>query len=224
MGLSAKNQTLAAHFIQLKADVKAEMQRRCRSGSLIGYAGTDYDYTVEPIAGGQALIEHINKIIEPMNAISSTGIDSNQAVGSQIKELESIQDKLDAHESIAMGYGVTSDCAAGCSGLCSSGCWNSCSGCGGACSNSCSGTCDSTCSSCSADCASGCSNTCSGTCSGTCSTCANNCSSCGGSCSSDCTGGCSGECYGSCSGGCYTGCQGTCQGKCTTTCTGTLTH
>ena len=43
MSLSAKEQCLAQEMVDLKARVKAEMQRRCRNGTLVAYAGTDAD-------------------------------------------------------------------------------------------------------------------------------------------------------------------------------------
>ena len=63
MALASKNQTLASDFVSLKARVKSEMLRRCHAGSLKGYAGTDYEYTVQPEKGGQLLSEHVNKIV-----------------------------------------------------------------------------------------------------------------------------------------------------------------
>ena len=47
------------------------MNRRCRNGSLVAYAGTNYDYTTPLEAGGKINLEHVNKIIEPLNAITS---------------------------------------------------------------------------------------------------------------------------------------------------------
>lgn len=206
MALSAANQILAADFVALKARVKAEMERRCQEDSLAAYASTEYDYTVEPTQGGQALIEHINKVVEPINAISDTGIDSEQVAGAQLKALDDLDTALSAHELIPM-KGSGTDCSGGCAGLCSSGCWDSCSGCGGACSSSCSGSCSGGCK--------GCGGSCSSSCSGGCSS---GCSGCSGSCSGGCNTTCSGTCSGSCS-GCSGSCSGTCKGSCGSTCT-----
>ena len=71
MGLTQGERALASDFVDLKARVKAEMNRRCRNGSLVAYAGTNYDYTTPLEAGGKINLEHVNKIIEPLNAITS---------------------------------------------------------------------------------------------------------------------------------------------------------
>lgn len=194
MALSSKNLVLASDFVSLKTRVKAEMNRRCRTGSLTAYAGTAYDYTVAPASGGVIRTEHINKLVEPVNAIAASGY-TTSSDGDTVVELDTLNTKLAAHESYPM-RGSGTDCASSCSGLCSSGCWNSCSGCGGGCSYSCSGDCDGTCD--------GCSGTCSGTCSG--------------SCSGTCTGSCSGGCVG-CTATCQT-CAGVCGNGCGYRCGG----
>ena len=74
MSLASKNVILASDFVSLKARVKAEMNRRCRSGSLTSYAGTNYDYSVTPASNGKILPEHLNKLTTPVNAISDCGI------------------------------------------------------------------------------------------------------------------------------------------------------
>ena len=197
MSLASKNVILASDFVSLKARVKAEMNRRCRSGSLTSYAGTSYDYSVTPASNGKILPEHLNKLTTPVNAISNCGISEKQS-GDVIPALDDFNTKLSSHEAFPMS-GSGTDCASGCSGLCSSGCWNSCSGCGGSCSYDCSG-CSGTCSgSCSASCSGGCDGSCGGACwrDG----CTSNCTA---ACRMDCTGGCSscrGKCTGSCQGG-----------------------
>ena len=204
MALAPKNQTLASDFVSLKARVKSEMLRRCHTGSLKGYAGTDYEYTVQPEKGGQLLSEHVNKIVVPINAIKPTGLEQ-VVVGDQALSIDYISEQLSNHENYPM-RGSGTDCAGSCSGLCSSGCWNSCSGCGGSCSYSCSGGCDDTCS---------------GGCDGSCGTscwrdgCTSNCTA---ACRMDCTGGCSGcsatcrSCAGVCGYGCGYHCGGDCRG------------
>ena len=186
MALTAGNKPLASDFINLKARVKTEMNRRNRTNSLASYAGTSYDYTTAPAAGGKLLAEHIEKIIVPINAIKSTGFAAQQD-GLTIKALNTVDAQLSAHSNYPI-RGSGTDCTSGCSGLCSgcSGtCSGGCSGCGGACSNSCSGGCDGGCSgSCSGGCSGNCGSSCGG-CTG-CSGCGDACSSCG----DLCTGGC----------------------------------
>lgn len=186
MSLSAKEQCLAQEMVDLKARVKAEMQRRCRNGTLVAYAGTDYDYTVTPETGGQMLVEHVNKIVVPMNAITPSGM-TERVVGDQAVAMDVMDAKLTAYSAEPMQKNATSSCSGACSGLCVGGCWNSCSGCGGACSHSCSGTCSGNCG--------GCDNTCTNGCKGGCSGC--------GPCT-NCTGRCTGGCYTACTDGCGT--------------------
>ena len=200
MALESKNQTLASDFVSLKARVKAEMLRRCHTGSLKSYAGSDYEYTVKPEKGGRLLPEHVNKIIVPINAIKPTGLDQ-VVTGDQALSIDYISEQLSTHESYPM-RGSGTDCVGSCSGLCSSGCWNSCSGCGGACSHSCSGDCEG---SCDGSCDGGCDTTCSGGCQGHCG---DGCYGCTGACRNNCTG-CSGKCKDTCSRTCNWACYGT---------------
>lgn len=54
---------------EIKNKVKKEMQRRGGStayNSLASFAGAAYDFTVAPASGGAVLVEHGNKIIEPL--------------------------------------------------------------------------------------------------------------------------------------------------------------
>lgn len=201
MSLASQNIILASDFVSLKARVKAEMNRRCYSGSLTSYAGTSYDYSVTPASNGKILPEHLNKLTTPVNAISNCGISEKQS-GDVIPALDDFNTKLSSHEAFPI-RGSGTDCASSCSGLCSSGCWNSCSGCGGSCSYDCTG--------CSGTCSGGCDGSCSGGCSTSCGTscwrdgCTSNCTA---ACRMDCTGGCSscrGKCTGSCQGGYISG-------------------
>ena len=173
MSLSAKEQCLAQEMVDLKARVKAEMQRRKRKGSLTAYAGTDYDYTVTPETGGQMLVEHVNKIVIPMNAITTQPI-VERVVGDHAVAMDQIDANLTAYESETMRG--SSSCSSQCSGLCTTGCYNACSGCGGACSNDTTGACtcgsacqgstqQATCSSCKDGCTAYCGMSCWGTCS-----------------------------------------------------------
>lgn len=202
MALNSQNQILASDFVSLKARVKAEMNRRCRSGSLTAYAGAAYDYSVVPANGVIVKPEHLNKLVVPINAISPSGY-TEKAAGDAVPELATLDAKLAAHEAYPM-RGSGSDCASGCSGLCSSGCYNTCSGCGGSCSYDCSG--------CSGTCSGGCDTTCSGSCSG----------SCGGACWRDgCTSNCTAACRMDCTGGCKGNCGSICSTNCRTTCIST---
>lgn len=202
MALNSQNQILASDFVSLKARVKAEMNRRCRSGSLTAYAGAAYDYSVVPANGVIVKPEHLNKLVVPINAISPSGY-TEKAAGDAVPELATLDAKLAAHEAYPM-RGSGSDCASGCSGLCSSGCYNSCSGCGGSCSYDCSG------------CSGTCTGDCEGTCSGGCST------SCGGACWRDgCTSNCTAACRMDCTGGCKGNCGSICSTNCRTTCIST---
>lgn len=199
MALNSQNQILASDFVSLKARVKAEMNRRCRSGSLTAYAGSAYDYSVVPANGVIVKPEHLNKLVVPINAISPSGY-TEKAAGDAVPELATLDAKLAAHEAYPM-RGSGSDCASGCSGLCSSGCYNNCSGCGGSCSYDCSG------------CSGTCTGDCEGTCSGGCST------SCGGACWRDgCTSNCTAACRMDCTGGCKGNCGSICSTNCRTTC------
>lgn len=202
MALNSQNQILASDFVSLKARVKAEMNRRCRSGSLTAYAGAAYDYSVVPANGVIVKPEHLNKLVVPINAISPSGY-TEKAAGDAAPELATLDAKLAAHEAYPM-RGSGSDCASGCSGLCSSGCYNSCSGCGGSCSYDCSG------------CTGSCVGDCQGSCSGGCST------SCGGACWRDgCTSNCTAACRMDCTGGCKGNCGSICSTNCRTTCVST---
>lgn len=200
MSLSAKEQCLAQEMVDLKARVKAEMQRRCRNGTLVAYAGTDYDYTVIPETGWQMLVEHVNKIVVPMNAITPSGM-TERVVGDQAVAMDVMDAKLTAYSAEPMQKNATSSCSGACSGLCVGGCWNSCSGCGGSCSHSCSGGCKNGCG--------GCDDACQGsTQQATCS-----------SCKDGCTAYCGMSCWGTCSaswGGSGSGCtSANCTGACT---------
>ena len=198
MSLSAKEQCLAQEMIDLKARVKAEMRRRNGNGSLVAYAGTDYDYTVDPAAGGQMLTEHVNKIVVPMNAITASGM-TEQAVGDQAMAMDGIDAKLTVYVAEPAQKNGTSSCSGACSGLCVSSCYSSC---GGSCSVGC-GSCGGCSGGCTGDCNETCSNQCgSDGCSG----------NCGSNCKRDgCTAYCGMSCWGKCSNNCSGGCENTCK-------------
>lgn len=175
--LKKGEQYSASDFIALKARVKAEMLRRCHTGSVAEYGGANYDFTINPSSGGQLLIDQINKIIVPMNAVNNTGI-SQKKVGDQAIALNALVTKITQYEE-APFEGESHGCNASCTGLCHTECST---GCTGECTEACGGNCTTSCT---------------GTCQGTCS------NSCSGGCSGDCTGqGCMGNCVGTCSGNC----------------------
>ena len=205
MALSVGNRYLASEFINLKARVKAEMQRRKYKGSLVTYASASYDYTVTPTANSVVLPEHVNKIAIPLNAINTTGIEE-VASGDVIKAINALDEFLTKAEKYSI-TGKTTDCKSSCTGLCVTGCGSGCTGCSGSCSTGCTG-----CSGCG-----GCGNTCSGACGGVCS---NDCiSACDITCQGQCKNGCYQGCKNICKGTCQ-GCSGTCKGSCSNGCTG----
>lgn len=196
MAFAVNNPILASDFISLKQRVKAECQRRKYNGSVASYASSAYDYSVQPSEDNPPTPEHFNKIIEPLNAISTnytqtrTGyiVRSLQAAGQLLTNLESIP--LDAE---------SSGCKASCTGLCQGTCTGSCkSGCTGSCTGGCGSACGGVCSN---SCFSNCDNYCTNTCDEVCAF----------SCSADCEG----ACEGTCSGGCIGFCKGTCKGDST---------
>ena len=199
MSLSAKEQCLAQEMIDLKARVKAEMQRRKGNGSLVAYAGTDYDYTVDPAAGGQMLTEHVNKIVVPMNAITASGM-TEQAVGDQAMAMDVIDAKLTVYVAEPAQKNATSSCSGACSGLCVSSCYSNCGG-----------SCSTGCGSCGGGWSGGCTGDCNTTCSNQCGSdgCSGNC---GSNCKTDgCTAYCGMSCWGKCSSNCSGGCENTCK-------------
>lgn len=197
MALTTGNQYLASEFNALKARVKAEMQRRQYNGSLTAYGDTPYDYTVTPAAGNTVLIEHMNKLVQPLNAINTTGMTTVKA-GDPIQAIQALNTFLTTAEQYPLTSSTT-DCKSSCTGLCTTGCGSTCTGCTGGCE----GTCNTTCT---------------GTCSG-------GCSGCGGNCTGGCSGKCYG-CYGTCSSSCAKGCASkcssgnVCKGSCKSTCGG----
>ena len=172
----------------LKERVKAECARRAFSGSVVSYAGTEYDYTVTPASGVIIKQEHRDKIATPLNAINSDIIAkaSGQITISDgdITNMEAFVTVLESREPTD---NQGTDCKGGCTGMCY--------GCQGTCYNGCTTSCSGSCT--------GCSGTCTATCADSCS------SGCRGGCWNACTGctGCSGSCKGSC-----TGCGGSCTG------------
>lgn len=183
--LKQGEQYSAEDFIALKNKVKAEMLRRCHTGSLEAYGGEDYDFATAPAKGLQILADQANKIIEPMNAVNDSGF-SVQNIGDPAMAMNVLDAKVSVY-SAAPNEGTEHYCRESCSGLCYTACSGSCTGectggCGGECSSNCTGSCTGSCS-----------GSCTGSCTGSCvSGCAWHCNGCGGTCSGSCTGTCGG--------------------------------
>ena len=192
----------AERFNAWKAEVKAECQRRSYTGSVTGYAGTDYDFTVVPAAGVEVTTEHYEKIAVPLNAITGdVDIDPHRVISEN--EMTALEDKVAALKEISK-TSKSHGCAASCTGLCSSACSGSCSGgCYSSCYNTCRGSCTDACT---------------GSCSGSCT---DVCTGCTSSCSTACTLNCDYWCKGTCGSGCGTACTHACAGSCSGGCTGT---
>ena len=214
----------SARFLALKAEVKAECLRRCYTGSIADYGGTDYDFDHPPAKDNLIDVEHFEKIAVPLNQINDIVIeDTARKVttdGQRIisdEEMTAMEAAVTKYKTRSMSDTTQGDCRSSCTGACHTA---SSTTCVGGCGQNCSGTCTGTCRGCS-----GCSGTCQGSCSGCGSGCAGSCSgSCSGGCKTTCTvqcgyQGCVGTCLGLCSNGCTTSCQKAC-GYCGTNCTG----
>lgn len=226
---------LTADAKNLKAKVKAEMQRRAYSGSVSTYGGTAYDFSSQPTDGGAVLGEHLKKNLEPMQAVNGDGLPTYP--GPLSKEHQDLMEtKVSAWATRSITDRSASDCKSGCTGTCFSGCQTGChTGCTSCTScDGCSG-CGSQCSSCTG--CTGCSGcgSCGGACSNNCTSCTgcSSCSSCTGTCTvscgnAGCSGACVSSCYNTCKGGCQngcvTGCGGSCGGSCGNGCGGCGTN
>lgn len=167
----------AERFTALKAKVKAECLRRSHSGSVAGYGGAAYDYTVVPAAGKAIRQEHRDKLSGPLSAINSSQIPATSGAKTVSEaELSAMETKAAAWAARSVTDQSGSDCRSGCTGMCYTGCTTGCSGCGSGCPGSCSG--------CGSGCPTGCSSSCTGGCKGGCS------GSCGSGCPNTCTENC----------------------------------
>ena len=153
----------AEDFNGLKELLNGECNRRHGNGSVQGYAGSAYQFTTKPAAGGYIMAEHGKKLSDPLRAINPRGIE-DVSRGTEVK-LDAVAKKiveLQKKDPLSSDTG----CAASCTGLCVSGCYSACAGCSGTCTGTCTGGCMGTCTgSCQGSCA-GCTGTCSGTCQG----------------------------------------------------------
>lgn len=176
----------AADFTALKARIKAECERRKYTGSVVEYAGEDYDYANNEVASGKMVCkEHYTKITIPMTAID--GVTRSDPSLIKQKGLTDLDTALTALEAKKMN--ATSRANTGCNNSCTGLCYNEC---GSACGRTCTGGCGG-------DCEGACSNTCLGTCQ----------YSCGDGCTDQCTWSCSGTCWDACANACAESCRGT---------------
>ena len=184
--MEVNNFCLADEFIKIKNMINTEINRRnytdldklynkYNSNTTMG------KYSIVPKQYEPILTEHIDKIMEPIEAIHSQPTIADDDYIYALKTLEGI---ITAYQTDERHTGANAiHCQSSCIGMCV-GCTSctSCTGCEGC--TSCTGTCSGTCRGCS-----GCSS-CSGTCSGGCSRqCAQPCI---GACSSACSGGAAG--------------------------------
>lgn len=197
MALTKGSAISASDINALHTRVLNEIARRSKSGAVGSMSSwtSKAAYTKTPAAGNAIQIEHANKIIEPVNAINTSGM-TKVTVGTAITNFSGLSAKLTTFETRSKQTNLTGSdhlCNASCTGLCSTGCHTGCSSCGGSCSNNCS-------SSCTGDC----DGTCLGSCDGDCyNSCDRGCSYCSTSCGT-------GNCKGTCTNDCATGCSKTC--------------
>lgn len=189
--LKQGEQYSAEDFIALKNKVKAEMLRRCHTGSLEAYGGEEYDFSTIPEKGLQILAEQANKIIEPINAIDNSGF-TVRNIGDPAMAMNGLDAKITAY-SVIPEDSAEPGCKESCSGLCYTVCSSECTG-------ECAGECGETCTT-------SCTGKCTGSCTGTCSTsCFGGCIS---GCSWDCTNGCGNSCTSLCADNCVSDCGNT---------------
>ncbi len=189
-------------FVNLKARVKAEMNRRNGYGSLTNYAAASYDYTVVPASGGYILEEHFDKIRDVMANINPAGVSlPAKAVTDIVVAMDVLEANMTTFEAKSRGATSGSDCASYCSGMCVSQCTTgcySCGGCDGGCYTGCYTGCYS-CGGCDGGCYTGCSGSCSGSCNNTCTAACwegnSACSSCTGTCQTGCNNTCYLDCF-----------------------------
>ena len=222
MAMTKESYFLPADFINLKARVKAEMNRRNGNGSLTAYAAVGYDYTAVPTTGNVTINEeHFDKLRDPMAAINPATVGLGaKAVGDIVVAMDILEANMTTFEAKPRGELVSNDCSAACTGMCVTVCTTSCAGCTGSCTGDCNATCSGGCDGdCNSGCYTGCYTGCNTSCQGGCNTACD--STCSGSCTSTCAQICSAVCLDVCS-----GCGNTCWSACwegnqaCSTCTG----
>lgn len=162
----ADRKVLSSDFASLKARVKAEMQRRCQSGSVSAYGGSAYDFSTPPTDGGPLLGEHLKKNLDPMKAVNPDGLPTYPGTLNKAG-MEAMETKVTAWAARSITDRSSSDCKSGCTGTCYTGCTSGCHGCSGDCSGTCSGGC-SGCSGCGNSCSTGCGTNCNRVCAANC--------------------------------------------------------
>lgn len=162
------------------------MLRRKYKNSVEAYGGTSYDYTTVPAVGVRALVEHQTKIIDPLNAVISSGY-SAATSSSLITSLAEASTKLSTLEGIGATASNSGCTTSACTGLCQGGCETNCHGCSGC------GECDGGCYGCGSACETGCQGSC-GDCGHGCTGCTNTCRGCYG-CGTKCDAVCSTQSY-----------------------------
>lgn len=161
----------AERLNELKAKVKAEMQRRNASehnASLTGYAGTAWDFNAVPKPGEPITDEHVQKIIDPLlqvndflydNSLKSNKSGLDESVYKAEQFVESLKSIAKTASNSGCRGSCTGLCAESCSGACM-GCTSCTGGCSSSCDKFCSSNCGGGCNGCSGGCHAGCSSTC----------------------------------------------------------------
>ena len=140
----------AERLNELKAKVKAEMQRRNSTehgASLSSYAGTAWDFSTTPKNGDVITDEHVQKVIDPLIEVNDFLYDNSFRTGKS--GLEQTFYKAEKYVDSISKIGKTdanSGCRGACTGLCQDACVGQCLGCSGTCQNQCQG-CSHTCGS-----------------------------------------------------------------------------
>lgn len=140
----------------LKAKIKAEMQRRNGYGSLTSYAGTAYDFSTAPAKDVKILEEHGKKTIDLILRIEDykdlklakkenpipKAFDENlyKEIDRLATEKTTGESKNTVKNLFPSRTPETSSCRGDCSGLCVGSCINHCNGC-----TSCTATCGTGC-------------------------------------------------------------------------------
>lgn len=197
MALTKGSAISASDINALHTRVLNEIARRSKSGAVGSMSSwtSKAAYTKTPAAGNAIQIEHANKIIEPVNAINTSGI-TKVTAGAAITNFSGLSAKLTTFETRSKQTNLTGSdhlCNTSCTGLCSTGCHTGCSSCGGSCSNNCSSSCTGDCED---TCLGGCDGDCYNSCDRGCSYCSTSCGTgnCKGACTNDCAKGCSETC------------------------------
>lgn len=174
----------SADYTELKKQLDAELNRRGKSegtgqgqsvGSMAAYISS---FSVAPAAGRQITNEHIQKITQPISAITGSAItpeNGSKVAADVLTRAAALLSQLSAISETA----TSSGCGGACSGLCTTGCYSACSSCTGSCTGGCTGSCTKSCANdCTGSCTGSCVSTCTGTCTGSCTkSCANDCTS-----------------------------------------------